>query len=200
LKPIFLLIIRTAVYSLMMLGILEVMRIDSQSLDFNESSITEILQQTFLVIGFVVSFWLAKKKKFLNWFFISLGTLLLVIFIREYNNFLDNYVFKGLWETLVYSILGIYLFFLVKNFKPFIDQLNAVANHYSIGVFLVGFIIVMVFSRIYGLDEIWVNILGDNFIRPIKRISEEGTELLGYSLMLLGVFEMTTIKKSQLNT
>lgn len=184
----------------MMLGILEVMRIDSQSLDFNESSITEILQQTFLVIGFVVSFWLAKKKKFLNWFFISLGTLLLVIFIREYNNFLDNYVFKGLWETLVYSILGIYLFFLVKNFKPFIDQLNAVANHYSIGVFLVGFIIVMVFSRIYGLDEIWVNILGDNFIRPIKRISEEGTELLGYSLMLLGVFEMTTIKKSQLNT
>lgn len=193
-KPILFFMLRIAIYSLMMIGILEIIKIDSLSLDFNESSYTEKFQQAFLIISSLLSFFYASKKKNLKWFFVSLGTLLLMIFIREYNNFLDNYVMNGLWESLVAIVFIIYLFFIVRNFKALLSQIIDVLPTFSFGVFFVGFLIVMIFSRIFGLDPIWENLLGDNFIRPIKRIAEEGTELLGYSLMFLAVCEMFVLE------
>ena len=199
-KPILYLFLRVVAYTIMMLVILEVIKIDSRSADFNESSITEILQQAFVFIGFAFSFWLSFKRKQYQWFLISMAALLLVIFIREYNNFFENYVGEGVWTALIVTVFIAYAIVIRKHIKALVYQIGMVANHFSFGVFLVGFLIVMIFSRIYGVDEIWVNLLGDNFIRPIKRISEEGTELLGYGMMLLGVLEMYNLGKQQPQT
>lgn len=43
--------------------------------------------------------------------------------------------------------------------------------------------IVLVFSRLAGMNYLWLTLLDDSYIRTIKNLAEEGTELLGYSLL-----------------
>ena len=193
-KPLFYLLIRLILLSLLMVALVEVFKYDSVQGErgnrFYENSLTEILQVFFLFFGSALSFYSAVRKKLFRAFFVSMGTFLLICFFREFNNFFNNNVFDSAWQILVYSTLLPYVIYAFKHWKQIIKDLTTIATEYGFGIFIAGFIIVFVFSRLYGLHGIWQNLLGEDYIRDIKNISEEAIELLGYSLMLAGVVEL----------
>ena len=43
--------------------------------------------------------------------------------------------------------------------------------------------LLLVFSRIFGMGDLWQGILGLNYERIIKRVVEEGLEVLGYTVI-----------------
>lgn len=49
-----------------------------------------------------------------------------------------------------------------------------------------GLVIVLIYSRLYGMTELWQLLMGENYIRLVKIVSEECTELLGYGMVLWG--------------
>ncbi|MGN2613391.1 hypothetical protein ACTFQ6_16755 [Aliivibrio fischeri] len=44
-------------------------------------------------------------------------------------------------------------------------------------------VVVLVFSRLVGMNHLWQILLQGDYIRTVKNLAEEGTELLGYSLL-----------------
>lgn len=48
-----------------------------------------------------------------------------------------------------------------------------------------GLLIVLVFSRLFGMNALWENLMLDGYNRVVKNMAEEGCELLGYSLCTL---------------
>ena len=46
-------------------------------------------------------------------------------------------------------------------------------------------ILLLVFSRLYGMGSFWQHVMGEHSVRDVKNISEEGIELLCYSLIAL---------------
>jgi len=65
---------------------------------------------------------------------------------------------------------------------------HALANlllHRSWPVMASGFLVVLVFSRLFGVHALWQHLMLGDYNRVVKNMAEEGTELLGYSLCWL---------------
>ena len=50
-------------------------------------------------------------------------------------------------------------------------------------ILYVGLAIVFVFSRLFGMDVFWHQVMGSDFQRIVKNIAEEASELLGYTII-----------------
>lgn len=48
-----------------------------------------------------------------------------------------------------------------------------------------GFLVVLVFSRLFGIHALWQHLMLGDYNRVVKNMAEEGTELLGYGLCWL---------------
>lgn len=51
---------------------------------------------------------------------------------------------------------------------------------------MIGLLIVLVYSRLFGMGVLWHAIMADHFNRTVKNIVEEGTEFFGYALISWG--------------
>jgi len=191
------LFIRMVIYSLVLLGILEVIKYDStvgeMGARFGESSFTEIAQEVFLILAAIFSYFTAWRSKKYRALLIALGTFTLVSFVREFNNYMNTHWFRHSWQIIVYAILIPFFVYAFRNWRAIKKDIEDLAPTFSFGVLFVSVLIVFLFSRIYGLHEVWQNLLGDNYIRDIKNVSEEGIELLGYSLLFLGALEVCVL-------
>lgn len=198
------LFLRMVAYSLVMLAILEVIKFDStigeMGSRFGESSWTEIAQEVFLLLAAIACYFTAWRSKKYRALLISIGTFTLVSFVREFNNYMNNNWFRHSWQIIVYAILIPYFIYAFRNWRSIKKDMEELAPTFSFGVLFVSVLIVFLFSRIYGLHDIWQNLLGENYIRDIKNVSEEGIELLGYSLLFLGALEVCILSFIQRKT
>ena len=62
---------------------------------------------------------------------------------------------------------------------------------------MAGFITTFVFSRLFGRSIFWQAVMEEQYFRSVKNAAEEGTELLGYGLMLIGAIEYFIYKLNQ---
>ena len=67
-----------------------------------------------------------------------------------------------------------------------IATLAAFMKSRSYTFIFIGLLIVLVFSRLFGMGELWETIMADHFNRTVKNVVEEGTELWGYALIFWG--------------
>lgn len=185
-------IVRTLVYSAAVAGAYFLIYFDAVGfLDahFDERSFTEWGQE-FAVIGILlvftgIGYWHAEKLPLA----ILGGGLSLMVLIREYNNFFKAHFFQGAWPTLV-ALTGIVTVYLIlKRRENFIPSLADFLASPAFGLVLSGLLTTFIFSRLFGLPYIWRALLKENYTRPVIRAAEEGTELLGYLFMFLGVLE-----------
>jgi hypothetical protein len=58
---------------------------------------------------------------------------------------------------------------------------------------LIGGLLLHVFSRIYGLPALWQSFMGDNYMRSVARLSEEGIELMAYTIIFFGIVELALL-------
>lgn len=185
-------ILRISLYGLIVAGIAELIRLDGMELPeaaFGEDSFSEWAQEISLIVIAIAFLWVGKKFPDKRAFTTLLTGMSIMGLIREYNNFFKEYFFVGAWSSLV-VLTGIITAYLVyRQRHTLVTAIVDFIQRPSFGMLIAGFLTIMVFSRLFGLPRFWEPIMGETFIRAVMRAAEEGTELLGYTLLMLGALE-----------
>ena len=155
--------------------------------DIREHSFVELGQSIFLFATSVIFMYLASKKK-ANGLWLVAGFFVCML-IREQDAYFDD-IFHGSWA---YFALASVVFFVWKAWSQGKDNvLKTMAEYMQSPPFTTmsfGVMIILFFSRAMGMGKLWKLVMGENFIRVVKNVVEEGTELFGYSIIFLAAIE-----------
>ncbi|GAB3485310.1 hypothetical protein [Marinomonas epiphytica] len=160
------------------------------SAQYSEHSMTEYLQSSLLFVGFIMFYYASKLNDELKVAMKLVTALLAMMFVREFDAVLDTYMFDGAWQGLVLLIIASTLISLRGEFKQIYASLKAYSLQPSFGSLLTGMLVVLAFSRLLGRGVFWQAVMGDNYVRVVKNIVEEGVETLGYTLVLIAATEV----------
>ncbi len=157
---------------------------------FTEIGFTELTQSLLLAIATALALAVRLLDHRLPHVALLLVGLLGASLIREQDALLDAHVFDGAWQTLVSLLVLPVLFAVIRQRRAFVAEVERCAGTFAFGLFAAGFLTTYVFSRLYGRSELWQAILGEHYLRTFKDAAEEVTELFGYTLLVLAMFEL----------
>lgn len=207
-KPLYPLIIRLFAYAGLMFLISLAIQFNFAEGEVLEDSFIEITQEVLLFISCIVLIVFSNKAKDFKIFNLSLAGFLGVHFVREFDFWLNTELFDKAWQVIALVIVIVVMIMVVRNWKKLILEIATISKTYGFAFFFSGLVILHIFSRLYGRKLMWIDLLRDthdkyvieengekiiplrDFMRPVKDASEESIELLAYSIMLIGVFEM----------
>ena len=185
-SPLFV-VIRVIAYSLIMFGVAQGIFFDAahplEDGYFGEISIMEIGQEIILFILFVVYLVLGFKWLEIQPVSNLVSLFFLMSFIREFNFLIDKWIFP---------VLVVFVFFMWLIIRDFKKIKEATIQFFSVPAsswFLSGFLITYIFSRLFGRSKFWQLLYHDESYRLAKAASEEGLELMGDTIMLIGAIE-----------
>ena len=150
-----------------------------------EWSLVEVVAELFLasaILGFVR---LARLSPEDRGFAVLAAAFLGCMLVRELDAMLDL-VFDGLWQVLVTVIAVSALTWAWRNRADAIASTRRFVPTRQASTLAVGMAVVLVFSRLFGMGDIWGQFIDLDAARVVKNAIEECTELLGYSLVLVG--------------
>jgi len=162
-----------------------------------ENNSIEFAQQSLLFITVLVGLMSLVYKNNYKTFMAVLALFILMHLIREFDAWFDKYL--GGWFPFVLGVAVVLLVILIKNFKAFLDQLKTLSQTLGFGILLISLANLHVFTRIYGKPSNWDNIMGDNYLYSVERISEEAVELIAYMMILIAVVELFIFVKREHN-
>uniref|UniRef100_A6VV13 Uncharacterized protein n=1 Tax=Marinomonas sp. (strain MWYL1) TaxID=400668 RepID=A6VV13_MARMS len=187
-------ILRGLVYLFAVAGVAQLISLEGyQSLtaaEYSEQTLTEHLQDFMSFFSCMLFLYAARLDAKLNIAATLLGALLAMMFVRESDSLLDQYVFDGAWQSIVSMIFICVLIFLWGRFSSIYASLKEYSLQSSFGTFLAGFVTILAFSRLMGRSSFWQAVMGDSYMRLVKNIVEEGIETLGYTLILISAIEL----------
>ena len=160
---------------------------------YNEHTLTEHMQDILTLLSSLLFLYAARLDDKLKVASTLLAGLLAMMFVRESDSLLDHNVYDGAWETLVMFIGIALVIFLRGKFSTIYSSLKAYSETSCYGTFLAGLVVILAFSRIMGRGSFWTSVMGENYMRVVKNIVEEGTETLGYTLILISAIELILI-------
>lgn len=158
--------------------------------EYSEHSLTEHMQDIMSFLSCMLFLYVARFNANLNIASTLLAALMAMMFVRESDSLLDTYVFDGAWQAVVGVIFISTMLFLLGRFSSIYASIKAYSQESSFGTFLAGFITMLAFSRIMGRGSFWQAVMGDSYMRLVKKIVEEGIETLGYTLILISAVEL----------
>lgn len=156
----------------------------------SESSLVEITQSLLIIFCAVICLQRYKKDKALNHCFLVMSYLFLVIFSREMDQVLEVFLPHGAWKVPAGLFFLIAATLTIKSHQKIREQLLAISNQNSFLILVIGCYILFILSRVAGIKEFWMGLMGDNYDGSIKTLIEESIELLGYSFISLGIFAL----------
>ncbi|KJZ08907.1 hypothetical protein TW85_23010 [Marinomonas sp. S3726] len=187
-------LLRGLIYLFFIVGVAQVISLEGFELGpnakYSEDSLTETLQDAFAgfsAILFFISAYLSVKFRYAG---ILLGALMSMMFVREADAFLDEYAFDGAWQIIVTAIILTVLLSLKGKFGQAYTSLKEYATTASFGFMSAGIVIIIAFSRLMGRGSLWQAVMDDAYMRVVKNMVEEGTELLGYTIVVLAAVEL----------
>ncbi|MCT4614342.1 MAG: hypothetical protein N4A49_05665 [Marinifilaceae bacterium] len=169
---------------------------------FSEGSLTEIFQLIFIftssVIFYVTGILNSKSK--------SIGFLMgggaMAAFIREMDAYFDL-IYHGAWFPFALAVLAYSVYISYKSRNGFYSAVESYSKTTSFGLFISGFMSLFIFSRLFGKKTVWMALFDlerlEGPYRWVKNAAEEGSELFGYTLVLLCAFEFYLFFKSYRN-
>ena len=163
--------------------------------NLSEYSLTEFTQEFLILASFIILFFKTYKNREHRGFLLLPVGLFLVMFIREGDYYWDK-IMNGLWTILAVSTFLISVYIAYRQRQTIIPTLSTYWNTRGFGYLIVGLLIVLLFSRIFGTGDLWRAILKENYIGYYKTAIQEGLELLGYLIIFYGVILMS---RSSLN-
>lgn len=149
----------------------------------SEISATEILQELVLLAISALFFLQANKHPALRGGMILIGGFFGCMMIRELDALFDQ-IHYGSW---VYFAVLLAMYCLVRAGvapKTTLCGLSAFLAHPAAHYMVCGLVLILVFSRIFGMNMIWRVVMQGDYVRTVKNIVEEGTEFMGYILCL----------------
>ncbi|AEF55473.1 hypothetical protein [Marinomonas posidonica] len=158
--------------------------------EYSEHSVTEHLQDIMSFLSCMLFLYVARHSESMKIAATLLAALMGMMFVRESDSLLDQYVFDGAWQSVVLVIIACVLVFLCGQFKAIYPSIKVYADQACFGTFLAGFVTILGFSRLMGRGSFWEAVMGDAYMRVVKNIVEEGIETLGYTLILISAVEL----------
>lgn len=153
--------------------------------EISETSLTEILQESFLLVSLLCFLGLYFKSDRQEPFFALVAAFYGVLFIREMDMFLDAVV-HGFWKYPALFVAAVGVYIAVKSWQKTRAGLYLFLESPG-GVFTAfGVLLVLFFSRIFGSSKLWEPIMQDNYLDIYKAAIQEGIELYGYSIIFIG--------------
>lgn len=187
-------ILRGFVYLFAVAGVAQLISLEGYQLlsaaEYSEKTLTEHMQDFMSFFSCMLFLYAARVDKKLNIAATLLGALMAMMFVRESDSLLDQYVFDGAWQTIVCLIFVCVLIFLWGQFFSIYASLKEYSLQSSFGTFLAGFVTILAFSRLMGRASFWQAVMGDSYMRIVKNIVEEGIETLGYTLIFISAVEL----------
>ena len=184
--PLFI-VIRIIAYSLLIFGIAEGIMFDAANPRgnsyFGEITFVEIGQEIILFILFAFYLILGFRWREIQPVSNLVSMFFLMSFIREFNFLVDKWI---------YPVLVVFAFFIWLFIRDFKKIKEATVRFFSIPAaswFLSGFLVTFIFSRLMGRSKFWKLMYSDESYRLAKAATEEGIELLGNTIMLIGAIE-----------
>ncbi|MGO1298067.1 MAG: hypothetical protein ACTMIA_12285 [Vibrio sp.] len=154
-----------------------------------EASVTESMQLIFLAVTVYCFFHIGKVRPELNRAAYLISAFYLVLFIRENDEILDL-IYHGAWELPAILVALFALFFACKGGKNTLVHMSTILSAQNFRFVITGTIMLLVFSRLYGMGKLWEALMEDKYSRIVKNVSEEGIELLCYSLIAYGAIKV----------
>ncbi|MGR5341966.1 hypothetical protein ACPV50_18790 [Vibrio astriarenae] len=148
-----------------------------------ESSFIEYTQETILLVVALLYFSLFRTDSYRS-FAVLLGGFFTCLLIRELDGVFDQIV-HGFWKYPAWAVaISCIYYSFFRHRESTLEAFQAYLRHPSFGLMLAAMGTLMVFSRLFGMGDLWQVILNDGYHRAAKNIAEEGTELLAYTLTL----------------
>ena len=110
--------------------------------------------------------------------------------VRELDFYLDGLVADGAWQILV----GLLLATAIAIYGIYRDSMRSVVREVletsAFGLMLAGALTTVVFSRMFGRQDVWNTVMQEHYHRTAKNLAEENLELFGVGLILMGMIEL----------
>jgi hypothetical protein len=149
--------------------------------------ITQLLAALFTgVLFYLLSRERASQRELLQFF----SALSLIACARELDNLTLELGSRDAYKYMAGVPLAWAIAIIARARGRLLDQLVVFSQTSGFSLLLAGFLIVVVYSQIFGQKALWMNVLPLDIYRPIKELAEESSELLGYLLMLFGAAEV----------
>ena len=154
----------------------------------SEYSLTEIMQEVFLLIDIILYVIVAYKNKILKEASILAGCFTACMFVRELD-FLFDFLARNSWKIIVTAIViySISATFLKKGLKVTFLFLANFTKHNGFNEIFHGMLMVLILSRFIGMNKLWsFGNVSNNDLYIYKRFIEKTLELCGYCLYTIG--------------
>lgn len=149
---------------------------------FAEASPTELLQTCALTASSALFFLQAFRQDGLRRALVLVGGLLGCMLIREQDHFLDA-ISHGCWKWPALALAGGCIGYALSDLRSSVESLARLTRWRWFPVLLTGLVIVLVYSRLFGMGFLWRELIPDGSWRLAKTAMEESGELLGYMLI-----------------
>ncbi len=146
---------------------------------FVEAGPTEIIQTLLLLISATIFFMEARRCPDMRGALVLAGGFIGCMLIREQDYYLDM-LSHGCWKwpalTLAFSCTA----YAAATFRSTVAGLARFVRWRYFPILLTGLVIVLVYSRLFGMGMLWKPLLQCEEWRTAKTAIEESSELLGY--------------------
>ena len=164
-----------------------IVRFDVIQLDnkVGESSVTELTQELLLAISVVLFLISAIRRPESLGFLVLVTGFLACMLIREGDMWFDL-ISHGFWVYPATLCAAVSIYVAIRNRGTVLSSMGEYTRSQSFAFMAVGLLIVIVFSRLFGTQSLWQEIMQNNYDPFYKTVIQEGIELLGYWLVLAG--------------
>ncbi len=152
-----------------------------------EISLTEFVQEVILILIAGIFIYLAFQHPEVKYGMVLIAGFFCNLLIRELDFLLDTIFGSWLYVALPVALFCIVL--AVRHKENVLFGLNHFCKSDSYYIMACGLIMVLVFSRLIGMQILWRQLLKASYIRVVKNAMEEGSELVCYTLCLISAWK-----------
>ncbi len=150
-----------------------------------EGTLTELAQAALIGLTSVLFFIGARRDPRAAAYLMGVATLTAAMFLRE-NDALFDRIQHGFWAYPVALLLLAGLVYMLRHRGTFRGPFRHHMASREAVFFILGFLVVLFFSRVFGSGELWRGVMGAAYNFQYKAAIQEGIELLGYMLIGYG--------------
>jgi hypothetical protein len=161
-----------------------------------ETSVTETLQLIMLAVASWSFFRVSRQESHLSHAAILISGFFAVLMIREMDYWFDM-IHHGSWVFPALAITALACAKAYRGGKGTVNEMAIILQSPYMKLLIGSVILLLVFSRLYGMGSFWQHVMGEHYVRDVKNISEEGIELLCYSLIALSAVRIRRELKRQ---
>ncbi|MGR5341968.1 hypothetical protein ACPV50_18800 [Vibrio astriarenae] len=148
-----------------------------------EESLIEYSQDLILLFLVIYLFIKGQKLQAHRGLLFLMSAFFSCLLVRELDGVFDLIV-HGFWKypAWIIAISACYYSFFVHR-EATLHSLTQYMQHPSFGLMLGAMALLMIFSRLFGMGDLWEHLLQGGYARAAKNTAEEGIELVSYTLI-----------------